>query len=66
MKRIIFFPYTLKEQDIKELTDGIISLSDFYTNTQEFNNKYTDYNQILIRIINYVTKMLTESDYYHS
>ena len=44
MKRIIFFPYTLKEQDIKELTDGIISLSDFYTNTQEFNNKYTDYN----------------------
>jgi hypothetical protein len=44
MNRIIFFPYILKEPDIKELTNGILSLSDFYTNTQEFNNKYTDYN----------------------
>jgi hypothetical protein len=44
MNRIIFSPYILKERDIKELINGIILLSDFYTNTQEFNNQYTDYN----------------------
>lgn len=45
MNRIIWFPYRLKESDIKELINGIIVLGDFYTHRQPFGNDgYEDYN----------------------
>ena len=34
MNNRIYFPYQLKESDIKELANGIITLGDFYTYSQ--------------------------------
>lgn len=46
MNRIIRFPYKLKESDIKELTNGIMVLGDFYTYSQAspFKSYLYDYN----------------------
>lgn len=43
---IIYYPYCIKENDIKELENGILTLGDFYTYTQpsDFKPYLYDYN----------------------
>ena len=52
MNTIVYFPYTLKENDIKELVNGIIALGDSYTHRQPFGNDiYEDYNDVRCGVI---------------
>ena len=52
MNTIVYFPYTLKENDIKELVNGIIALGDSYTHRQPFGDDiYEDYNDVRCGVI---------------
>lgn len=46
MTNVLYYPYQIKERDIKELVDDIIVLGDFFTYSQqsEFKPYLYDYN----------------------